>query len=366
MGKVRKLVVVSMLMTLVVMLNACGSKEKQTSNESDEVVEKSSYKFQELSQISTLSNNEMVKYTSDYTDVELYEWSENVTLPIPKIDGAAETESIDRMLTFTGVTEEVWNDYVSALNSNYTVIECDDIYTLDGTDYASGGIIVTMEDKNVYVSLNWNNKVEYSDAVTMENVVTIWCFLGTQETNAKISKTDVKKMIFDELGVSDESTKNYYLYDVTSRSNEADGFNVYYLKTPTIAHDNHVENINMYLCVMRGEKIVFLEPNVVTFGSSNNEIEFLDNEMYILAYETDKDMTMSDIGNQVLDKYVLKDDYFVLEKTYTVADVVGEKIHVTLEKTEAGIDLYELLFDKNSTKDYSEVYSVGDKLMGLD
>ena len=113
----------------------------------------------------------------------------------------------------------------------------------------------------------------------------------------------------------------------------------------------------MYLCITKDEHILYLDKNQVSLGHNNNEIEFVNDDnqciMYILSYEGDKDTTRSTPGAQLIDKYLLENNKFVHINTFNVNEIKGcENKIITLEKNENKIELFEILYDKNSSKQY--------------
>lgn len=193
---------------------------------------------------------------------------------------------------------------------------------------------------------------------------------GKSRKNNTLSKKDIKEQILNKLEIETEKRQDFFLYNVTSHTNKKDGFDVYLLTTP-FPYNNGDEDILSYLCVLKDKEIVFLEPNIVSLGNSNNEIEFLFNEnqweMYVLAFEYDKDISMSNPGKQIIDKYVLSDNQFKHTKCFNVHDIQDcENKYITFEKNENAIDLYELVIDKDSWKAYYELWSVGEKIGTLD
>ncbi len=327
------------------------------------------YKYKEMSDISILSSNSIIKYTTEHTNAELYKWNDEISLPIPCPGEIVQEESRDKMLMFSGVSEKTWNDYVEQLKGMFSHVEVIEVVEhYDG--WRSGGVKINDEKIGLSVNLNWtNNLANYnvqSNDRDIENVLMLWCYMANQE-NYNMDTQLIKSKIKEKLNIS--SMDDYVLFDVTSRSNYEKGYFVYYLRLPELVKVGEITQY-MYICVVKNKEIVLLEPNVVSLGYHNNEIEFITENasdiMYVLSYHSDKDASMSNSGKQIIDKYLFSNAGFIYEKRMLVKDLIGcdDKI-VTFERENDDIYLYELLEKDGYSNCYNEMYTIGEKIVEL-
>ena len=353
----KKIIIISLLMCTLLFIS-CGSKEK--GEDANTLGDTNSYntttfKYRELSPISPLAVNSIVKYSNEYTSAPLYEWSDNVVLPIPAPVGVIEETpaQFSQALTFSGVTFEAWNDYVELLKDNYDTLE----HTIE-----SNNIYLWDDTYNFKISIKWS-KEDICGGVTKTDIVTLRCFMGNQENNTSISTKDVLEKVFVKLDVKNDDKESFEIFDVSSHSNIKSGYWVYYLSSPN----------KTYLAIMQEKNLVGIVENSAFLTVYNEKIEFIISddvaEMYILSNSDAKNYpNLTGFGDTIIEKYVLKDDYFEFDNTINISDIeyCKDYEYITMKKNSNSIELYELVLGAGEYKLYSELWSVGNKLGTLE
>ncbi len=350
-------------------LTACGSTEKETAD-TDDIFK---FKYEELSEISSLSNNSVVKYSEQYTSANLYNWTENVVLPIPSPGDMKEEKSYERMLTFSGIDESQWDKYVQELKIIYPdIIIGDNQENIDeALGYSHKTLTIYDETYNMRIIMVWYDKLSYIgndlEQNNLENVILVNCYLGNQEFANDLNNKTIKEKICRRL--NDITTNDLKIFDVSSRNNIIDGYRVYYVQ-PLSTQYIESEMVCMYLCVMKDDEIVFLNHNEISIGKLNNEIEFVKykdkNYMYILSFQSDKDPSMSNCGNQIIDIYELIDNNFNYDKRIDVNKLEGfEEKWASFEKKDGTILLRDFAQIDDRDKAYNECYYLGNEMKNL-
>lgn len=326
------------------------------------------FQYKELSDISPMCYNNTVKYTKEHTDAPLYEWSDNVVLPVPKPEGAIEEEiSSYGLLAFSGVTQDNWNKYVEELKKNYSCSSFNEV-TGEGANL-SGSILIYDEEYNFNVYLEWCSQETYNYDMTRKNVVRVHCYMGNQEKSSEISKAELLKKVCKKLGLSEEDTKDFHVYDISSHNNMQDGFTVKYITTTLEYRTKEQNNICSYVAIIMENDLVGLVPNVAIIPTGNKTIEFLKNgDKWIMYIVTDQEMKefpyMSDIGEMMIDIYELKNKEFSLTETKKISDIecCKDVTYITIKKNRNSIDLYELVLDSDTTIYIYDKWHIGKKL----
>lgn len=366
--KITKVGMGIILFATVLCFAACGIRKnvENESNNSEKQENNLKFKYKELSNVSSLAMNNTTEYTSEYTDVPLYEWCEGVVLPVPKLEEAKFEGAMSNMLAFSNVTEEVFDKYVELLKEEHGT-EIKEKVTGDVKS-----ISIRSMAGNYEVVLSWEKKsVNYETGEVFENYLVMDTLFFYQEdsryTNEEILQKAVKQLNIDESRI-----KDLWVYNVTSASNRKDGFEVYFIGMPTDLGlkcnvFGYEEDVFMYLCVMQGDEMVFFEPNMVMYGNSNNQIEFLRDsdgwKMYVLAHTGNKSLNSSNTGKEIIDEYVMHDNKFTYVNTdYLEEIMVDGKVNIIMKKVNGHIELYYLVKDKDPEVLYQNMWSVGEKI----
>ncbi len=359
MGKIKKILLL-ILGIMLLSLSACednGNDKGKVESESNN--EKS---YNGVSGITTLADNNTWKYTKDHIDCELYGWDEDVVLPIPKPEGSTGIEYEANGFYLLGINQEEWEDYVEVISEMYTV----DVVYSSWTDENDSCYIRAIDmNNNFMANLVWNKEVCYYN---MRNAATAWVYVGSREKHTSLTNEEVLNMALEKIAVDDGT--GFGIVNISSDSNLKDGFDVYYLSTSNEYTKASENNTYMYLCVVKDEEIVFMEPNCVELGT-NSSLEFMENEnqwkMYLGATAY-----LGDDSYQTLRTYNLEKENFVLEQEDTVYNINGfENIwYIVLEKEESTIGIYQVnrndnFFSDGKIPDYKE-WVLGDKVGVID
>ncbi len=367
----KKKAIFSLISILVLssLLIAC-TKKTSTSEKVDEPETKSNsesesentYEYKELSDVSVLSVNQTFNFTDEYTSAPLYRWSNdaNLPIPVPEVE-LLQIEWLDGYLSAIGVNENEWSKYIENMCSNYKIIESSYV---DATDEEKIISNITLYDEKYNYGVNFNWIPDYVSPFTddiYENVLQVSVHFFNQEKHNDLDSQSVLNKVFEEFGINDSKSK-CVLWDITSHSNIESGYSVYYIDIPM---ETEID-ANSILCVMRDDKIVFAEYDVfnLIIGYANNqEIEFNNDEMYILKSKNDSLASSFDI--QYVYRYELTNDKFEFVKDYSVIDdlkVCEQGNIVTFQKNEDTIDLYKVEIVMKSDTPIVERYSLGEKL----
>ena len=353
----KKLIIILLLLCSFFLVS-CGNKE--TNEDTNTLSNINSYdtivfEYKQLSNISPLAMNSIVKYTKEYTSAPLYKWSDKVVLPIPAPVGITEEIPVQfsQAITFSGVTYEAWNDYVKVMKDKYENIK----YTQE-----SNNLYIWDDTYNFKVSINWSKK-DICGGVTKNDIVTLRCFMGNQEKNPFVSVENVLEKVFAKLNIKNDEKDSFEIYDVSSKSNIEAGYWVYYLSSQN----------KTYLAIMYEKNLVGIVENSAFLTMYNEKIEFIisDNvvEMYILSNSDAKNYpNLTGFGDTIIEKYILKDNYFEFDNTINISDIeyCEDYPYITMKKNGKSIELYELVLDSGEYKLYTELWSVGNKLGTLE
>lgn len=329
---IKKLGMVNVLLLMSMLSVGCGSKEKDELTENDvgkkeEVFE---CKYKETSEISMFAYDNITKYSKEYTDCQLYEWSDDVVLPIPAPDENINVTVAESVIV-NDIHREVWEEYVSVLSDKY-IIESEIIEV--ESNYKQNISIFDMEN-NYTATMSWNEN---------EHSMYVYVYMFCQEKEMSVSNGEVADMVAKKLGKSCDTIKA--VINASSNSNLSKSFEVFYIYNNVEASDNP----KTYICVVKDKEIVYLEADKILV-SLTDEIEFAkkgnDWYMYILKQDFCS-------GFQVIEEFVLKDGEFESAKIINVEemDIVKESEYslVTLETTgEDVIELYGIKRSDNSS-----------------
>lgn len=350
--KLRKVFVGIIWLTVLLGFAACKTKDNVETESNNKATQnnKFEFKYKEISDISSLSLMDIEELSSEYTGLELYDWGNNIKLPIPKPNNVSFISADPNALVIEGLNRENWIAYKEELSKKYIVVEYDPAHE-------DGFIGVWDKEYNFRIFISYYERNEYYEA---DGVMSLGFKLGCQEDMFDLSNKEVLDRALAELKLDNDGTA--YCCNVSSRTNIIDGFSVYYIGPPKSVSDNAF----MYLCVLKDGKIVFLEKNKVLWGRCNDQVEFLENDgkwkMFILAY-SGVDELLYDGMPDAISTYEKENDKFVLKKKENVPDLVDKSL-VTMRKSENEIDIHEVLiaWEEDEIHRMIPQWSVGEKI----
>ncbi len=331
--------VFSVIVGMMLMVS-CGSEkmeEKQenvNSNQSKEAVA-------EFRGKTALSGNVTWKYTEESLGCKVYEWSEDVVLPIPAPKDVTGIEYDDGQFFALGIDADEWTEYVEPLVEKYDgYLRWDSLATENDACVAT---IFDMEN-NFMANIIWEEDLPFNN---LRDTVEVWIYAGSREKHTSLDNEQVLGMALDKLQI-DES-EGFRLINISSKSNLSDGFDVYYLFVPEEYRELKEKGTYtyMYLCVVRDDKIVLLEPKAVDIGGEAS-LEFMqvDDEwkMYVVREEL-----YSASQYQYLDVYTIEDDEFTKISSDVIHEVQGleNEHYICLNKNESIIEIYRLNYDRD-------------------
>ncbi|MBP3339897.1 MAG: hypothetical protein J6L69_10900 [Lachnospiraceae bacterium] len=328
-----------------------NGEKSNTNDDKNSVKYEFSFKYKELSDVSPFVYNSIIKYTDEYTSAPLYEWSEDVVLPIPAPLGAKHEKNVKMIneLVFSGVTLEEWNNYVDLLKEKYIVL---------WEDKEQPSIRIYDKTYNFYVQLRWEEKMLQGDNIS--NYIALHCFMGNQEINELLDYDTVREVMCKKLDISEDDKREYIIYDVSTNTNIKDGYWIYYM----------VSSKSTYLGIFKGEELVGTLKNKAFNPLYITRIEFIESKentnMYVLTNEDclGYPNEITGFGKGLIEKYVIKDDglEFVESKKVSEIDCCKDIEYITIKKNDDKIEIFEVVQNTNIVHSYNENWCLGKKL----
>ncbi len=345
----------------MILLTSCGKEKDVTNVENNEENLQEQKEFVDVTGVTTLSSNNTWKYTKDMLDCELYEWSEDVVLPIPNLECSTGMKYIDGEFFALGVDYEEWQEYVGLLIEKYDAyVRYDSLVSENDACFVQ---LLDMEN-NLMANVVWEKDLPYYN---LNNTVEAWVYVGSREKYTSLTNEEVLNKSLNKLGISDE--KGFKVINISSKGNISDGFDVYYLATSQEYRELGEENPYMYLCVVKDDEIVFLEPEAIGVGDDSS-IEFLrvgDSwKMYLVTTTY-----LCGDSHHRMEMYDLSDGCFVQESKETVYNIEELKdiSNIVLKKNGEEIDIYKLDYNRSENLNVKEPYStwlLGSKVAIID
>lgn len=299
--------------------------------------------------ISSIYYNQTWKYDSEEIGCEVYEWTEDIVLPIPKPEGESSIEIIHGTYQVLGIDKSEWDNYVELLDETYEVVRTDS--ELNG--YLSCGIRFYNMEKNIVGYLSWG---EYSGIDNLENCFEGFVFVGSNYKNTNLSNEEVLNKVFSKLEY--DNKEGFSIVNVNSKTNYKDGFDVYLVETSMeYAYAN--EYTYEYICVLRNDEIVLLEPCNILIGLPA-AVEFVQVGDSWRAYITEYNGKSGLVGNNLLE-YNMVDGFFVENELFDISEFVS------LIKKDNMIEVYRVLNKGlgENIPNYAK-YKLGDKIYVID
>ncbi len=303
----------------------------------DKIFEYTGYDY-----ISPLYYNQTWKYDSEKIGCEVYQWSEEVAIPVPMPEGGNGVQIVQGDYYLVGIDMDEWKAYVDMMSKEY------DIGVSEAQDGSSGSIGYVDYEHNYTVSVTWS---DYNEITNMRNYCSASVFVGTDYKNTQLSNFEVANMIMERLGHSNGS--GFSVVRVTSEGNYNDGFDVYMAGS--------------YICVIRDDEIVLLDSPEVFLGIPAS-VEFLEADGSWKAYITEYNGKSGAVGHN-LTSYNLVDGVFVKGESVEVDSMRNGRSTpwVVLRKNSGIIEIYAL--ENNDSLEnvpYYGRYKVGDKVIIID
>lgn len=357
-GKYTKVAIVSVcVMILIVALVPIGVKlnslvgGKKEKEEYGESAEKTKLDATYISEISVLACNNTWKYTEEDIGCEVYEWSEDVVLPIPKPENSTGIEYVGDGFYLLGVDKEEWEEYIYPLVNKYDgYISYDSIVSENDSCFAR---IVDME-YNYMANIVWGKDFSYYN---LRNNVGAFVYVGSKEKNTSLTNQEVMELALEELGIEDK--KGFGALNISSKGNLSDGFDVYIILPSQSYIEENEDNPSSFLCVLdSNDEIVLVQPEGISIGSGNSSLEFVKTETGWNMY-TVNTLYGSGTACHELSLYVMENGKFTCSNAQTVYGIEGlERVSaITLKKNNDVIDVYKLDYNRDEASNEKEPFS---------
>ncbi len=338
----------------MMLMVSCGDDKKQVNKEkTDNEVKDTVVEFQGKT---ALSGNITWKYTKEVLGCEVYEWSEDVVLPIPEPDGSTGMIYTDGNFFTLGIDADEWTEYIEPLVERYDGdLRWDSLATENDASVAN---ILDMEN-NFMANIIWEEDLPFNN---LRDTVEVWIYAGSREKHTSLNNYQVLDMALDKLKVDEK--EGFRLINIGSKSNRADGFDVYYLSVPEKYKEleNDGTYTYMYLCVVKDDTIVLLEPNAVDIGGEAS-LEFMQVKDKWMMYVVREELYCAS-QYQYLDIYIMENNVFTKTSSDVIHKVKGleNEHYICLDKKESIIEIYRL--DYNRDEEAEETKPISRWILG--
>ena len=184
--KCKKVLMVCIIL-LMGLLCSCGKETDKVQGIEDKS-EETKVQYISYSKMSALMPNETWVYSSEYLGCDVYEWKEDIILPIPTPEGMTGVEVVDNAFYGLGIGREEWEAYIKKLEEQYIV----DVEYSDGYEEKdSCWVTVTDLQHNILTYLSWKEKDYYYN---MSNSFSVTVHAGANVKNTKYSNEEVLKV----------------------------------------------------------------------------------------------------------------------------------------------------------------------------